>query len=172
MSQGGSKFTRDAWAQYWGVSAFQPMPVGAFADPGEAAIHCEADACLLRPYNDRLGAMLARGAQHPGFCADVSVIVGAEPARGLCPKPWPKLVDRFTVWRYGSVAVWLDRDGARVLTDRGERGDRPWVAPLPAPKKAATPSLPVASTARDTPAARDEAPLPELPPRAEPSTGE
>ena len=61
---------------------------------GSEAIRCKKDACLLRPYPDRPGAMLARGAQHPDFCAQISVTVSAEPARGLCPRPWPQLVDR------------------------------------------------------------------------------
>ena len=54
-------------------------------------------------------ALLVRGATHPDGCADASVIVSAEPARGLCPRPWPALVDRFTVWRNGATAIWLDR---------------------------------------------------------------
>jgi len=148
MGQGGSKFTRDAWLQYWGGGSFLPMPgvAAATADDGKpVSLRCDADACLLRPYADRPGALLARGAQHPNFCDQVSVIVSAEPARGLCPRPWPKLVDRFTVWRYGSAAIWLDADGARVITDRAERGDRPWVPPLPKPREAAVPMLPAAA---------------------------
>ncbi|MEA2770664.1 MAG: competence protein ComEC [Acetobacteraceae bacterium] len=192
QAQGGSKFTRDAWAQYWGIESFQMIPKTVFplpptpaspvpsswagvsgpaiaahaaigpADPANhdeashddasaTAIRCDPGSCLLRPYPDRPGAMLARGDLHPKFCGQSSVIVSAEPARGLCPKPWPKLVDRFTVWRYGSTAIWLDRDGARVLTDRTERGDRPWVPPPPRPRKPAAPSLP--SAAIDRPAA-------------------
>ena len=174
QSQGGSKFTRDAWAQYWGIGSFQPL-AGAVSSPASrpraagpsvvadaaaaglseaatsAIIQCETDACLLRPYPDRPGALLARGAQHPSFCDRSSIIVSAEPARGLCPKPWPKLVDRFTVWRYGSTAIWLDRDGARMLTDRTERGDRPWVPPPPRSHKAAAPSLPAAAVDRAEP---------------------
>jgi competence protein ComEC len=193
QAQGGSKFTRDAWLQYWAVPGFRPLPVGAGSNQslpvmvsegppstpsiasaegataasnlgsgqplgrydadalldrspqGELVLNCEADFCLLKPYPDRPGALLARGARYPKFCDQASVIVSAEPARGLCPKPWPKLVDRFTVWRYGSTAIWLDRDGARFVTDRQERGDRPWVPPLPAPKKPAAPALPAAS---------------------------
>ena len=109
---------------------------------------CRDDACLLRPYPDRPGAMLARGARHPDFCAQVSVTVSAEPARGLCPRPWPQLVDRFTVWRNGSAAIWLEADGARVVTDRSERGDRPWVPPPPKPRKAAAPVSPAAPVDR------------------------
>ena len=171
QTQGGSKFTRDAWAQYWAVRSFLPLagavsssasrspasglPIAAQAATDglndaatPATIQCETDACLLRPYPDRPGALLARGAKHPTFCDRSSVIVSAEPARGLCPRPWPGLVDRFTVWRYGSAAIWLDRDGARILTDRWERGDRPWVPPPPRPRKAAAPTLPPAAVDR------------------------
>ncbi|HEY1411429.1 MAG TPA: ComEC/Rec2 family competence protein, partial [Rhodopila sp.] len=143
--EGGSKFTRDAWMQYWGVRSFQMIPVGAGGQDGEGGvIHCDDGACLLRPYPDRLGAMLARGARHPDFCVQVSVTVSAEPARGLCPRPWPQLVDRFTVWRNGSSAIWLDRDAARIVTDRSNRGIRPWVPPPPKPRKAAPSGLPPA----------------------------
>jgi competence protein ComEC len=161
MTQGGAKFTRDAWLQYWSLESFHKIPSGTGTgtgtgpsavrtdDGGERpAIHCEPGFCLLRPYPDRPGALLARGGEHPKFCDQASVIVSAEPARGLCPKPWPKLVDRFTVWRYGSTAIWLDKGRARMLTDRRERGVRPWVAPLPKPRKPAAPTLPPAAVDR------------------------
>jgi competence protein ComEC len=118
------------------------------ADLADPDIRCETEACLLQPYPDRPGAMLARGGQHPGFCGQVSVIVSAEPARGLCPRPWPQLVDRFTVWRNGSAAIWLERDGAHIVTDRAERGDRPWVPPPPKPRKPPVPVLPLAPVDR------------------------
>src|SRR5208283_3035974 len=114
----------------------QPM-----ADDPAAAIRCETDVCFLRPYADRRGALLVRGAAHPGGCGEASVIVSAEPARGLCPRPWPALVDRFTVWRYGSAAIWLEPGGARILTDRTARGDRPWVPPPPKPRRSAASAL-------------------------------
>ena len=142
--QGGSKFTREAWAQYWASPVVERIPTLGEADDG--VIRCDEGACVLRPYPDRPGALLARGAEHPAGCDQVSVIVSAEPARKLCPKPWPKLADRFTVWRDGSVAIWLRPDGARVLTDRAERGERPWVPPVPVShKEGAAPSLPPAA---------------------------
>lgn len=92
QSQGGSKFTRDAGAQYWAVDSFQTLPATKeTADRAVSnAIVCETDACLLRPYPDRPGALLARGATHPPFCQQVSVIVSAEPARGLLSAPLAK----------------------------------------------------------------------------------
>jgi competence protein ComEC len=218
QTQGGSKFTRDAWAQYWAVDSFHTIPIdpgagpasrsfslappppswGApawsppvfsppagskaslpggpalsaaagfggdatdTADPAGEGIRCEPGACLLRPYPDRPGALLARGEQHPHFCDQASIIVSAEPARGLCRRPWPKLVDRFTVWRYGSVAVWLDQDAAHFVTDRSERGDRPWVPPLPQPRKGPAPTLPPAAVDRDEqPEPTPDVPAPE-----------
>jgi competence protein ComEC len=43
------------------------------------------------------------------------------------------LVDRFTVWRQGATAIWLDAGGPRIVTDREMRGVRPWVPPPPRP---------------------------------------
>jgi competence protein ComEC len=175
---GGSRFVRDAWAQYWAVESFQSIPLdsGPEAPPlrasrrtrppnggpdlknpsgndaeavkGSIAIFCGQGACLLRPYPDRPGAMLARGTPTVDFCTQISIVVSAEPARRRCPQPWPKLVDRFTVWRNGSAAIWLEPDGARVVTDRAERGFRPWVPPPPKPRKGPTPVLPPAMVDR------------------------
>jgi competence protein ComEC len=138
-ASGASKFTRDSWLQYW--SARPPHPIPTEGTVAGGAIVCTPEQCLLRPHADVLAAMLVRGAAHPDGCAVSSVIVTAESARGLCPKPWPKLVDRFTVWRNGAVAIWLDSGGARVLTDREERGSRPWVPPPPTPRSRTRPGL-------------------------------
>ena len=142
---GASKPTREAWLQYWAAEASQTIPRAGQQVDG--AIDCHEDACLLRPVPGAKGALLARGATHPDGCDQVSVIVSAEPARGLCPRPWPGLVDRFTVWRYGATAIWLDRQHARIVTDRTYRGERPWVPPPPTPRsRAAPPPLPTAQT--------------------------
>lgn len=128
---GAAKFTRDAWLQYWASGPPHPMPVQGQAAHG--AIDCRPDQCLLRPRADAKPALLVRGTRHPDACATAAIFVAAEPARHLCPKPWPKLVDRFTVWRDGAVAIWLEPGGAIVLTDRSASGLRPWVPP-PVPR--------------------------------------
>jgi competence protein ComEC len=139
---GASRFTRDAWLQYWATGASVPIPAdGARVD---GAITCRDEACLLRPVPNAKAALLVRGAPHPEGCAEASVIVSAEPARGLCARPWPALVDRFTVWRYGATAIWLDGPHATILTDRAYRGNRPWVPPPPSPRARVAPTLPVA----------------------------
>ena len=143
QNQGGSAFVRDAWLQLWMSQGTTPLPAGGEAANG--AISCVKDACLLRPRSDAKAILLVRGPSRPEGCAAASIVVAAEPARGLCPKPWTKLVDRFTVWREGSAAVWLTPDGSVILTDRMERGDRPWVPPPPQPRAKAAPTLPPAA---------------------------
>jgi competence protein ComEC len=144
LASGASKFTRDAWLQYWAAGAPRAMPKDA--EQVDSAVTCQQDACLLRRVARAKAALLVRGAAHPDGCQEASVIVSAEPARGLCPRPWPALVDRFTVWRNGATAIWLDGGRARILTDRAYRGDRPWVPPLPTPREHAPPPLPTAPT--------------------------
>jgi competence protein ComEC len=141
-ASGASRITREAWLRYWAVTSASGIPSDGVVANG--AITCAKDACLLRPREAAKPGLLLRGAEQPDFCAEASVIVSAEPARGRCPRPYPALVDRFTVWRQGAAAIWLEPDGAIVLTDREDRGSRPWVAPLPLPRQQRAPNLPMA----------------------------
>jgi competence protein ComEC len=148
-ASGGSlasgRFISDAWAQYWGIGSMKMMPdLGDEGGASAPVVHCDAVFCRLKPHADGPAALLVRGSAVRADCSGISVIVSLEPARRLCPKPWPALVDRFTVWRYGSTAIWLDNGRIRLLTDRTDRGTRPWVPPVPKPRAAAPPSLPLA----------------------------
>ena len=139
QAQGGSAFVRDAWLQLWMRPTARPFPTES------DGIACAKDSCLLHPRPEAKGVLLMRGPSRPTQCKDAVAIVSAEPARGLCPRPWPQLVDRFTVWRQGAAAIWLTPEGATVLTDRMERGDRPWVPPPPTPRPRPVPILPPAA---------------------------
>lgn len=144
QGQGGSAFVRDAWLHHWGADHATKLPHSGEIAVG--AIRCEKIGCTLRPRPDAPAAYLARVAEPIGDCTGIGVIVSPEPARGLCARPWPALVDRFTVWRDGPTAIWLEPEGARVLTDRAHRGARPWVPPPPTPRVRPPPKLPVAPT--------------------------
>ena len=116
---GGANFTRASWLQYWAVPDSQPMP--KLGEAGGGAIACGQETCMLHPRPGAAGVLLVRKAERQESCRGIAAIVAAEPARRLCPRPWPMLVDRFTVWRDGAAAIWLEGDAARVLTDRAER---------------------------------------------------
>jgi competence protein ComEC len=142
QTRSGSDFTRDAWLTRWDVAAAVPLPGEGTA--AEGALSCEPDACLFQPRDGVMPALLVRGPAKPTGCKAASVVVSAEPARSVCAWPSPRPVDRFTVWRDGAVAIWLEPHGARVLTDREDRGARPWVIPPPKPRARPVSNLPTA----------------------------
>jgi competence protein ComEC len=123
MNSGASWFVRDAWREHLGVEVWRPLGPG-----------CDAGVCRLG------GALLLRDKATRPDCAGVQLLIAAEPARNVCPDA--ALLDRFTVWRDGAHAVWLAGDAPRILSDRADRGDRPWVPPPPTARRRTT--LPVA----------------------------
>ena len=135
-SSGGSRFVQDAWQQYWASDEMRKLP----RELGDGIVACDPIACLLRPHADAVAAMLVQAAGDSPFCNDAALVVSAAPARDACPGAGKPLVDRFTVWRQGAAAIWLQPGGARVLTDRDLRGDRPWVPQAQASQGAELPA--------------------------------
>jgi competence protein ComEC len=142
QTRGNQGFVRDAWFGRWVVSTSAPLPRDGPA--ASDALTCVPDYCVFRPRNGDRTALLVRGAGRPSGCGEAAVVVSAEPARSVCPYPSPRPVDRFTVWRDGPAAIWLGPHGALVLTDRENRGDRPWVTPPPKPRPRPVSNLPLA----------------------------
>ncbi len=136
---GASRFTLDAWLQLWAEAAALPMPASGAAADG--AVACTAAACTLRPRGS--AASLLRSAADGSACS-APLLVSAEPIRLLCPDDVKK-IDRFSVWRDGAYAAWLDPAGVRLLSDREDRGDRPWVPGEPTRGRSA-PGLTPAAT--------------------------
>lgn len=134
---GLSQFSRDAELQYWGVDASAPFPESGA--PG--AVRCDVDGCVLQ---GRAAAIFLARSGKKVDCAAISLVVSAEPVRGVCPPGIP-VIDRFTVWRDGAQAVWFTPDGLTILSDRTARGDRLWVPPPPSPRRA-SPALPMAAS--------------------------
>jgi competence protein ComEC len=141
-TQSPSSFVLDSWLRHLGLRDWRAMPPpGGTSDDG--AIACDATACVLRPRPGGPSILLLRGKVDERGCGH-ALVVSPEPARLECPVA---TVDRFSVWREGAHAVWLDPAGPRILTDRGHRGDRPWVTPLPTrTRQQPGPKLPPAQT--------------------------
>ena len=126
---GAGRFVRDAWQDH--LAAGPLLPMTDDAPPG-----CDALTCRIGP------VLLLRNATHAASCDGVALVVSAEPARGVCRGAG--LLDRFSVWRDGAHAVWLNGDSApTVVSDRMNRGSRPWVPGLPVARRV-MPNLPVA----------------------------
>ncbi len=124
---GAPWFVRDAWRDHLAVGVWLPARCEAGGAPGGCRIGS--------------GLILQDGAAVD--CTGVAVVISPEPARGVCPGT--ALVDRFTVWRDGAHALWLRGTVPLVLSDRMDRGQRPWVPPPPTPARR-IPNLPMAPT--------------------------
>jgi competence protein ComEC len=130
---GASALTREVWLRLYAREAAAPLPARA-GQAADGAIACDDGACTLRPSLGGPPAVLLRGATPGEACAGAALVVSAEPVRGRCAA---RVVDRFSVWRDGAHAAWLEPTGSRVLSDRDARGARPWVPPPPRPRNAA-----------------------------------
>ncbi|MDP9096589.1 MAG: ComEC family competence protein, partial [Pseudomonadota bacterium] len=139
---GGSKYTREEWENHFAAGPFAALQDGLPTACG--TVSCQIGPVLFLRNKGKVG---------PDGCAGISLLVSAEPARGECPRG-VALLDRFTVWRDGAAAVWIEGGTARVLTDRQARGDRPWVPGLPTPRRVQS-TLPAAEIDALPPAEAD-----------------
>ena len=66
-------------------------------------------------------------------CAEADILVAAFPLRGRC-RSVALRIDRFSVWRAGAHAIYVDAGDLRVETARGLQGVRPWTI-VPEPRR-------------------------------------
>jgi len=66
-------------------------------------------------------------------CAEADILVAAFPLRGRC-RSVPLRIDRFSVWRSGAHALYIDDDAIRIDTARDLQGLRPWTI-VPEPRR-------------------------------------
>ncbi len=162
---GADSFTRDAMLRRLGATAWQPLPETGEAADG--AIACTPAACRFRPRPDGPEAVLLRTAPPPrgarrgeppdaatlaAACGHVALVVATEPIRRACTGT--AVTDRFTLWRNGATAAWLEGSSARIETAAARRGDRPWVPDVRPGRPEPLPMAPrdpggAAPTARD-----------------------
>jgi competence protein ComEC len=118
----GNRLVREAWLERAGGAA----PARPFAAAAEQdGLRCDTLGCLYR----RAGQVVALARRPEALledCAVAGVAISAAPLRHPCPSA-QKVIDRFTVWRGGAHAVWLEEGAARIESVRAAQGRRPWV---------------------------------------------
>ena len=69
-------------------------------------------------------------------CSEADILIASFPLRGRCNHV-PLRIDRFSVWRAGAHALYLDEATVGLETARGLQGVRPWTI-VPEPRRKGT----------------------------------
>jgi competence protein ComEC len=125
------RLTRETWLRRAGQDEAPLWPAqGASAD---GRLSCDPSGCLYRAHG-QVVALVRDPAALAEDCRVATVVIATVPVRRACPSA-ELVIDRFALWREGGHAIWLTSDGVRAQSVRASRGARPWVAPVPEPRR-------------------------------------
>jgi len=99
----------------------------AIATPDDG-VRCDAYGCIAKARGGTLIAVPSRVDALAEDCARASIVVSAVPAQRFC-NGTALVIDRIDIARNGGYAIWLGPP-LRIETVEGERGQRPWSAPV------------------------------------------
>lgn len=110
------------WLRRFGQEEAAPWPEpGALAD---ARLRCDALGCVLSGSSRRV-ALARRPEALEADCREADLVI-AYPRIEYCPTGGAPLIGPEALWDSRGLALWLQRDGIRILSVREDRGDRPW----------------------------------------------
>lgn len=121
---------RFAVSQWLRLEGDEALPAEATRRPGWT---CVEDVCRASVEGRRVVYV---GKEEPAMalpCAEADILVTAFPLRGRC-RSVKLRIDRFSVWRKGAHALYIDGDAIRIETARDLQGERPWVI-VPEPRR-------------------------------------
>jgi competence protein ComEC len=119
-----SLYVINQWQSVWGH-----LPIVALDNsPLPAGVICQTKNCIFYTRNGPI--MLALAPPYTD-CKIAILVISPEPLRGACDGYGRLVIDRFSVWRDGAIAIWIGPRGVSILTDRQAQGNRPWVPNWP-----------------------------------------
>lgn len=134
------RYTAAMWTRRSGTQAHGVWPVSqrerSSSEPGSTGLACDGQGCTWQRGRWVI-AFSGNRAAAAEDCGQADIVIATVPVRGRCDGA--TVIDLGNIRRGGSHAIWLSRqrDGkgtpiARIDTDAGIRGTRPWVALPPA----------------------------------------
>ncbi len=126
------RMTRETWLRRAGQDGALAWP--ATGTSADGRLSCDGAGCLYRAVG-QVVAIVRETSALAEDCRTAHVVVALIPVRRACPSAHT-VIDRFALWREGGHAVWLEESGRiRVESVREARGQRPWVAAVPDPRR-------------------------------------
>ncbi len=123
LVSGGGRMLKDIWGRRAGPLAPGRWP--RWGKSGDGRLICDPDWCLYREAGRRV-AFVRKRAGVKAACADSALVISAVPIRRRICAGGGVVIDRFSLWRHGARAIWLESDGIRVASAATWQGDRPW----------------------------------------------
>jgi len=117
------RFTTEEWLERRGQAGAE---VWWRAAPDALAgwLACDALGCRYER-EGRAVALVFAGAALLEDCWESDLVLATLPVRRACPRG-TTVIDRFDLWREGSVAIWVEAGGIRWESVADWRGLRPW----------------------------------------------
>jgi competence protein ComEC len=126
-----AKMARETWLRRDGQDE-QPVIWPSTGQSADGMLRCDAAGCLYRA-RGHVVALVKHASALAEDCQYADVVVAMIPVRRSCRSALV-VIDRFSLWREGGHAVWLDEGAVRAQSVRHSRGERPWVLPSPEPR--------------------------------------
>ncbi len=118
-----ARFAGEMWLRRDGQAVSHDWPSHGESEDGR--LRCDGLGCIYRA-EGRVVALVNDPRALVEDCGLASVVISLVPVRGNCGSA-EVVIDRFSIWREGAHAVWLDEDEVRVESVAAKRGTRPWV---------------------------------------------
>lgn len=123
-SRTAARFEREIWLRRAGYDVGREESWSRAS--GGNDLRCDSAGCIWQVRGEIVAFTTERAALIDD-CRTAGIVVSAVPVPGRrCPSA-KLLIDRFDLWRNGTHAIWIEKDGVRIESVNGVRGDRPWV---------------------------------------------
>ncbi len=117
-------YTLAQWRPVWAGTPLIPLDPRT---PPPGAV-CDAAGCTIAAGAGSLRLVFAAPV---AGCGSAALVLSPVPLRGACDAAGRIVIDRFSVWHDGAIAVWIAAAGPRLRSDRQVQGQRPWVPAWP-----------------------------------------
>jgi competence protein ComEC len=118
----GDSFEVDTILKRAGQTDREAWPSAGESSDGR--LRCGDFDCLYRA-GGQVVALVRKPEALDEDCRVASIVVSAVPVKRKC-RSASVVIDRFSLWREGGHAIWLEGGAVRIETVREWRGDRPW----------------------------------------------
>jgi competence protein ComEC len=123
-----ARIARETWLRRDGQED-RPSVWPRHGRSADGLLNCDDAGCLYRA-RGHVVALVKHASALAEDCRHADVLIATIPVRRRCPAA-SLVIDRFSLWREGGHAVWLDPGTVRTESVRDSRGERPWVPSVP-----------------------------------------